>query len=154
MTRRKSRRAALDALGVRSGLEDNMKKELEARGIKYTYEEVILDYFLKEKGICMDCEGHNIYSSHKYTPDFYLPDYNIYIETKGRFLGKDRTKHRAIQEFHPDADIRFVFYREGWLTKDKKTSYTGWCEGKKIPYFIRVPGTTKREEVLLPDDWF
>jgi len=33
----------------------------------------------------------------------------IYIETKGRFLAKDRTKHILVQEQYPDIDLRFIF---------------------------------------------
>ena len=153
VTRRKARRNYLQSKGVRSGLEDRMQEYLDDKGVKYQYEEILLEYYLKERGICMDCESHNIHSKHTYKPDFYLPDYGYYIETKGRFLGKDRTKHRAVMEYHPDADIRFVFYRDDWMTGGKKKRYSDWCISKDIPYFVRVPKTTKREEILLPDEW-
>ena len=63
-----------------------------------------------------------------YTPDFYIPETDIYIEAKGRFLSSDRTKMLMIQQQHPDIDIRFLFmncYQK--LYKGSKTSYGQWC---------------------------
>ena len=44
-----------------------------------------------------------------YTPDFYIPETDIYIEAKGRFISTDRTKMLMIQQQHPNLDIRFLF---------------------------------------------
>lgn len=38
----------------------------------------------------------------RYTPDFYLPIQNIYIEIKGRWWGNDRKKMEAVIEQHQD----------------------------------------------------
>ena len=70
-----------------------------------------------------------------YRPDFILPN-GIIIEAKGRFLTKDRKKHRLIKEqFGDKYDIRFVFSN----SKDKigsksKTTYALWCEKLGFKY--------------------
>jgi len=65
-----------------------------------------------------------------YTPDFILTGKNkkIYIETKGRFLAKDRTKHLLVQSQYPELDLRFVFTNpNAKLYKGSKTTYGEWC---------------------------
>ena len=44
-----------------------------------------------------------------YTPDFYIPETNIYIEAKGHLDKGDRVKMLLVKEQYPDLDIRFVF---------------------------------------------
>jgi len=69
--------------------------------------------------------------SHLYLPDFILEGANgkkIYIETKGYFKSKDRTKAKKVREQHPDKDIRFVFQNSrNKLNKKSKTTYGMWC---------------------------
>ena len=69
------------------------------------------------------------YTIHKkYIPDFYLIDYDFYIEYKGYFKSSDRTKHKLIKEQHPHIDIRFIFLNSDLkLNKNSKTSYGEWC---------------------------
>lgn len=103
------------AAGYRSGLEEKVAAELKAAGIKAEYEAVTLKYVVPERGA-------------RYTPDFVLPN-GIIIETKGRFVTADRTKHRLIHEQHPDLDIRFVFSNPNTkIGKKSKTSYADWCD--------------------------
>ena len=82
--------------GFRSGLEIAISQELDANKVTYTYEKVKLTYVKPTK-------------THTYTPDFYLQEQNIYIETKGLFTSADRQKMRLVKEQHPELDIRFVF---------------------------------------------
>lgn len=141
--------------GFRSGLEEEMGKELERRGIRYEFENRKLP-FLKphHSAVCNECGSEDISTNHTYTPDFYLPDYDFYIETKGRFLGSDRRKHVAFRKSNPEVDIRFVFQKEDYLTIKKKQTYTGWCESKGYKYFVIVTPTKKRKQQLLPEEWF
>ena len=67
--------------GFRSGLEIAISQELDANKVTYTYEKVKLTYVKPTK-------------THTYTPDFYLQEQNIYIETKGLFTSADRQKMR------------------------------------------------------------
>ena len=100
--------------GKRSGLESQVASQLDALGIKYSYESVKLGY---EKPA----------SLHHYTPDFILPN-GIIIETKGRFVTADRQKHKHIKAQHPDKDIRFVFSNpKARIGKKSTTTYSDWC---------------------------
>ena len=120
--------------GYRSGLEERIASQLKASGVVYSYEKERLKYIPVPK---------------HYTPDFILVGKNkkIYIETKGRFLAKDRTKHLLVQEQHPDIDLRFVFTNSRQkLYKGSSTTYGRWCEKHGFIYAERsVPDSWLRE---------
>ena len=78
--------------GFRSGLEERIATELETESVEFEFEETKLEYTKPQK-------------VHTYTPDFYLPKQQIFIETKGLFTSADRQKMRLVKEQHPDLDI-------------------------------------------------
>lgn len=87
-------------------------------GVPFSYESEKIEYEIPAK-------------KHKYTPDFILegPNGKIIIESKGRFVAKDRRKHLLIKEQRPGLDIRFVFSNSNTkIYKGSKTSYADWCE--------------------------
>ena len=43
-----------------------------------------------------------------YTPDFYLPDYDMYVEVKGFWWGNDKEKMKKVLETYPDKNIVVV----------------------------------------------
>jgi hypothetical protein len=43
-----------------------------------------------------------------YTPDFYLPDYDVLLEVKGHWWGRDREKMDIVLETHKDKNIVIV----------------------------------------------
>lgn len=47
----------------------------------------------------------------RYTPDFYLPDYDVYLEIKGHWWGRDKEKMNIVKETHKDKNI-FVAEKE------------------------------------------
>jgi len=49
------------------------------------------------------------YYNKKYFPDFYLPKYNIWIETKGYFTDEARVKFNHFVTEYPEIKIK-VFY--------------------------------------------
>lgn len=101
--------------GFRSGLESKVADELRAQGIPVLFEQLKIEYEVPSK-------------KHKYTPDFELPN-KIIIETKGRFLSKDRQKHLLIQQQRPDIDLRFVFQNpQSRISKASATTYAMWSE--------------------------
>jgi len=101
--------------GYRSGLEKINQDRLEALGIEYLYEHYKIPFLEPAK------QRH-------YTPDFFLPN-GIIIETKGRFLSKDRIKHLLVKEQHPNLEIRFVFSRAASpIYKRSKTTNAAWCQ--------------------------
>ena len=55
----------------------------------------ILKYVMDEKERC-------------YTPDFYLQDYNVYLEVKGYWWGSDKEKMNIVCETHKDKRIVII----------------------------------------------
>lgn len=110
-TRRKAR-----ARGRRSGFELKVEAALNAVcGGTVQYEPVRLKYPQKDG---------------TYVPDFRVPRpirTQLYIEAKGRFLGKDRTKLKAVKAAHPEIDLRIVFQRNNPITKGSKTRNLDWA---------------------------
>ena len=107
--------------GYRSGLELDIQEQMKKLGVKAEYECFKIPYLVPAK-------------SHKYTPDFLLPN-GIVIETKGRFTVEDRNKHLLIQQQHPDLELRFVFSNaNGKIRKGSKTTYAMWCEKHHFQY--------------------
>tara|TARA_R110000782_G_scaffold22345_3_gene59372 strand:+ start:1419 stop:1760 length:342 start_codon:yes stop_codon:yes gene_type:complete len=103
-------------------LEDAIAAELKTKSVKYEYEKTKLNYTKPSK-------------VHTYTPDFYLIDKDIYIETKGYFTTQDRQKMRLIKEQHPKLDIRFIFSNSKTrISKKSKTTYGMWCEKYGFTY--------------------
>ena len=115
--------------GYRSGLEDDIAKDLKDRGVNFEYEKLKVQWQLLE--------------NKTYTPDFKLPN-GIIIESKGRFVQADRKKHLIIQDQHPFLDIRFVFSNSrSKLYKGAKSTYGDWCNKHGFLY------ADKR----IPDEW-
>lgn len=103
---------------------------------------------LKRKGVPHEFEAHTIHflqpaRKARYTPDFVLPN-GIIIETKGRFVTKDRQKHLNVKEQHPDLDIRFVFSNpQTRISKTSSTTYAMWCHKHGFQYAAKS----------IPDAW-
>ena len=126
-TRSKVRRAALKA-GYRSGLEQDNAEFLNKHGVKYSYEQDRIKYYPKIR---------------TYTPDFVLSN-GIIVETKGRFIPSDRSKHLLIKAQYPELDVRVVFSNSKTrLSKRSKTTYGEWCEKHGFKY----------ADCLIPIDW-
>lgn len=47
----------------------------------------------------------------RYTPDFYLPDYDVYLEIKGHWWGRDKEKMNIVMKTHKDKNI-FIAEKE------------------------------------------
>lgn len=114
----------------RSGLEEKNSELLKAFSIEPHYEEQYLEYVVPQ-------------STHKYTPDFVLPN-GIIIETKGVWDAEDRKKHLLIREQHPELDIRFVFSRsKTYIYKGSSTTYASFCNKNGIKF----------ADKLIPEEW-
>ena len=117
--------------GFKSGLEENISKQIEGKGIEVQYESEKVAYTIPA-------------SEHTYNPDFKLPN-GIRVETKGRFVLADRKKHLLVKEQHPELDIRFVFTNsKNKINKKSKTTYAMWCEKNGFKYADKE----------IPDEWF
>jgi hypothetical protein len=116
--------------GYRSGLEEDVCKQLDAAEVPYEYEKMKIKYIKPA-------------SEHQYTPDIVL-DNGIIIETKGRFLIADRKKHMLIKRQQPHLDIRFVFSNSNQkLNKGSYTTYAQWCIKNGFLY----------ADKLIPENW-
>lgn len=112
--------------GFRSGLEEQVAKQLSLAGIDPKFETLKLPYRVEK-----NCT---------YTPDFPVHP-KIIIETKGRFLTADRMKMLEVAKQYPDLEFRFAFSNPAArISKVSKTTYAKWCEnngfkwcGKIIP---------------------
>ena len=116
-------------LPYRSKFEVKVAAYLGKRKVDFQYEKVSFDYVPKIRN---------------YTPDFYLPESTIYIETKGRLTTNDRVKHLLIKDQYPDLDIRFVFVNaDNKISRTSKTTYANWCDRHKFLW----------AESLVPMEW-
>ncbi len=128
----------------RSGLEENVAKDLDKKKISYDYE---------------PSYGKIVYSvpatQHTYTPDFYITTKSgkqVIIETKGIFDYDDRHKHLLIKQQHPHLDVRFVFTRsKSRIRKGSKTTYADICNGLGRGPFKGV--TWLYADKIIPREW-
>lgn len=49
-------------------------------------------------------------------------------------------------EQHPDRDIRMLFMRDNYISKQSKTKYSTWCDKRNIKYHVSLMGT-------VPEEW-
>ena len=119
------------------------------RGTKYrSHFEIGLAKSLSEKNIAFEYENAKftyIPKPRTYTPDFYLPEQDIYIEAKGNLDKGDRVKMQLIKQQHPELDIRFVFQRaQNKIYRGSKTTYADWANRYGFPW----------AEGGIPEEWF
>src|SRR3990167_9979915 len=97
----------------RSKFERKVYEELSSiKDLKVSYESEKIRYLVHREAL--------------YTPDFVIVSKKgktFYLETKGRFLSRDRKKHLEIKEQHPLVDIRFLFMQDQVLYKGSETRY-------------------------------
>lgn len=118
----------------RSKFEAAIAANLTSRGVTFGYESEHLTYVLPAK---------------RYTPDFTLipgpHEGPIYVEAKGWFQGKDRTKLLAVKKANPTVDIRLLFQRSKTpIYKGSKTTNAQWAEENGFPW---------AEGVSIPKEW-
>jgi len=83
----------------RSRMEANYARYLEFSGVKWEYESKTFWFSGIKRGVV------------SYTPDFFIPDKNIFIETKGWMDDKSRTKIKRMAKYHPDVKLIIVDYK-------------------------------------------
>ena len=120
--------------GFRSYFELQLADKLTNAGILFEYEKHKLPYTLKETNCtCKTCGGHEVYSDHIYLPDFYLPEYDVFLEPKGVFDAAGRQKMKAIQIQHLDKSVYMVFQAPNKKISPKsKYNYTTWSEANGL----------------------
>jgi hypothetical protein len=80
-----------ELIKVQGNWENELTKSLNRLGILY-----------KRKSVSIN--GIN-----RYTPDFFIPDYNIFIEVKGFLYEKDKYKMLKAIDNNKDMDLRIIF---------------------------------------------
>ena len=116
----------------RSGFSSNLERDNSTRmknyKVDFEYEPFRMKYIVPKT----------------YLLDFLLHN-GIVVETKGRFLSQDRTKHELIRKTYPDLDLRFVFQRPyNTLNGSSKTTYADWCDKRGF----------KWAELWIPQEWW
>ena len=77
----------------RSNFEREIAKELRRKKVKFKYEPKKIYYqYPIVRGICNECGGTQVGRRTSYTPDFFLPKSEIWIEAKGKWDSSGRTK--------------------------------------------------------------
>lgn len=155
--------AAARAAGVRSGLELSIKEMLEGLGRDFGFEDdsCIFNYHLPvrkgaillKSGKIVDPPNGKVVSQHTYTCDFVITKSDgglMFIESKGYFKPKDRTKHVALKKQYPDIDLRILFSSNGKVSS--KTSYAQWAEKQGIGYYC-LSTKEKKEGSFIPEEW-
>lgn len=127
----------------RSNFELEVARQLNDLGVYWEYEEYVIDWMRPiQSGFCIQCKTETVYQLCQYTPDFYLPELEFYIEAKGRWQGTNRTMHRVIKSASPQHDIRFVFQYDNWLTDKRLDTYTSWCKKHGILASVGIVPTS------------
>jgi len=86
--------------------EQEFARLLDFYDIKWLYEPVSFD-------IAWDQKGNPV---SKFTPDFYLPEYNLYIEIttmNQKLVTKKNRKIKRLKELYPEVNCK-VFYRKDY----------------------------------------
>ena len=117
-------------LKYRSKFELELAKVLANNKVKFEYQSKKFLYVPKVR---------------TYTPDFNLPDTNIFIEAKGHLDKADRVKMVLVKDQHKDLDIRFVFMNaRNRIYRGSKTTYADWCNRYDFVW----------AEKTIPTEWF
>lgn len=153
-------------LGFRSGFELHTDTQLKKTGLVYEFEGQYNQFYyyktvvmgrLVDKHTFEELnipKGAAIKKRCTYTCDFRIVRKDgtvLFIETKGRFQGADRTKHKLVRDQNPGCDIRFVFSSDAILRKNKKGKYriSDWArdEGFKCHFY------KKGDKNVIPKEW-
>lgn len=127
---------------MRSKFEKNVAKILSSKGVKYEYEAYQFPYtepLRKNKARCVDCGSTQLVREGWYTPDFYLPESKLFIETKGRFTAADRRKMLSVIRDNPQDRFVMLFMRDNKIHRNSKTHYSDWCMEQDIDFAIGEP---------------
>ena len=97
-----------DTVGFAHGSERQLARLLDFYQIEWRYEPTSFD-------LAWDREGNAI---QRFTPDFYLPAYDLYIEIttlNQRLVTKKNRKVRMLRERYPEVSCK-IFYQRDYLS--------------------------------------
>lgn len=110
-----SPRAARAKAGIRSDLGDtyfysrweaNFVRLLNFLGVKWIYQPEIFDL-----------------KSQKYTPDFYLPEFNLYVEIKNFLSDYSRQRDEKFRILYPKEDLILILKEDYYKLQDEFAKY-------------------------------
>lgn len=71
-----------------------------------------------------------------YTPDWWLPDVGVYVESKGKLTPEERKKLVWWRQAHPDVPFVLIFQRaRNPIRKGSKTTYGDWATKNNFIWF-------------------
>lgn len=133
-------------MAYKSGYERKVAAWLTQRRIKFEYEKHKLFF---EKNVanarCKECSSREVIQDKFYTPDWYLPAYDLIIESKGRLTSFDRTKMERVKKAYPELNLRILFMRNERYG-ERKTRYVEWAE--RVGYICAVSN-----DGSIPSEW-
>lgn len=128
----------------RSQFEERVCNNLRNRNIKFAYEPYSMNYTTEVRSaICPKCGNHGMLKVRTYTPDLELGN-GVIVELKGKFTGEMRTKMLAVKWCNPQKEIKILFQKDNWCTKNQKMRYSDWCKRHAFDYAIGE---------VIPDEW-
>lgn len=118
-------------IGMKSMLEVEIAAALDSRKIKWVYEPHQFQYHM-----CPNWTEDCGVTGQKYTPDFWLPKFQSYIEGKGKMTLDTRKKMEAVLRHNPLLKIYMVFgYANNKLYATKNSGrYWEWAEKNSLPW--------------------
>jgi hypothetical protein len=97
-----------DSTGFAHASERQFAQLLDFYGIRWTYEPTSFDIEWDQEGVV----------TRRFTPDFYLPDFDLFIEIttlNQKLVTKKNRKVRLLRERYPEVRCK-VFYQRDYLS--------------------------------------
>ena len=120
----------------KSNYEFKIAKQMEESGVAFSYEPERIQYTYPVKnGVCENCGSVAVGRRASYTPDFWLPVSQLWVEAKGKWDSQGRTKIMAVLNTSGAITLenfRMLFMYNNWITKKHKITYMDWCEKNEI----------------------
>lgn len=130
---RRNKRTALSP--YRSKYEAEVAADLTRKRVGFDYESEKVTYLRPiRNGECQVCAATDVGQVATYTPDFVLKN-GIYIEAKGKFDSRGRTKILAVLQSNnviTRENFRLLFMRDNYTTASRRETYTDWCARHNI----------------------
>lgn len=129
-------------MAFRSKFEESISNELKKLGVNFEYESISIPYKKNQRLTKKLRELHglpidfNAQTYHLYLPDFYLKDFDTYIEVKGRYTSSDRAKTLLVVEQNKGINLKLLLQRDQRIHSGSSTFYSDWCKSNNIDYAI------------------
>lgn len=101
------------------------------------FEEEIYKELCKKYGkLNVQYEADVLHYLSNYYPDFTVTcgKRKFFVETKGYFRPKDRSKMRLVKDFNPKVDLRIIFQKDNYYSPTM--NYSKWADKNMFKYII------------------